>query len=278
MSLFRALFGGRKKETGPIRDVAALSAGFDRAALHVVKIGEPSTSHLGGDPRLPSGVSWPRRDGDPLRFLARLSLADLHAKEPVPWLPATGALLFFYDVDKQPWGFDPADRGGWSVLHVADEPPAAPAPARESDGLLACLPVTFNRIQVLPSPNRPEVEALNLSNRECDAYCELLDRPFRGLPRHQLSGFPSPVQDDSMELECQLASNGVYCGTPEGYASARARELKNGAANWRLLFQMDSDDDLGVMWGDAGLLYFWIEESAARQGDFSNVWLVLQCG
>jgi uncharacterized protein YwqG len=40
---------------------------------------------------------------------------------------------------------------------------------------------------------------------------------------------------------------------------------------------MDSDDDLGVMWGDLGTLYFWVQESAARKGDFSNVWLVLQC-
>lgn len=41
--------------------------------------------------------------------------------------------------------------------------------------------------------------------------------------------------------------------------------------------QVDSDDDLGVMWGDAGMLYFWVEESAARAGDFSNAWVILQC-
>jgi uncharacterized protein YwqG len=81
-----------------------------------------------------------------------------------------------------------------------------------------------------------------------------------------------------MELECQLASNGVNCGSPEGYATPQAKQLEDGAQNWRLLFQMDSDDDLGVMWGDVGMLYFWIEEAAARRGDFSNVWLVLQCG
>lgn len=48
-------------------------------------------------------------------------------------------------------------------------------------------------------------------------------------------------QGDLMELECQLASNGVNCG--HGYDTPHAKE----------------------------------EEAAARRGDFSKVWLVLQC-
>src|SRR5262249_16673268 len=100
---------------------------------------------------------------------------------------------------------------------------------------------------------------------------------FQGHPKHQLLGLPSPVQGDQMELECQLASNGIYCGNPEGYATSRAKQLENGAGNWRLLFQMDSDDELGVLWGDGGMLYFWVEQAPAKRGDFSNVWLVLQC-
>ncbi len=36
------------------------------------------------------------------------------------WLPRIGLLLFFYDMETEPWGFDPEDRGGWSVIHVPD--------------------------------------------------------------------------------------------------------------------------------------------------------------
>jgi len=187
-------------------------------------------------------------------------------------------LLFFYDDDKQPWGFDPADRGGWAVLHVPDVSATATQPAHESSGLLPYSSVALQSIQVLPSGERPDVQALNLADDEFDKYVEIADQRFRGFPKHQLLGLPSPVQDDAMELQCQLASNGVNCGSPEGYATARAKQLEGGAQNWRLLLQMDSDDDLGVMWGDVGMLYFWIEEAAARNGDFSNVWLVLQCG
>ena len=42
--------------------------------------------------------------------------------------------------------------------------------------------------------------------------------------------------------------------------------------------QIDTDDELNVMWGDAGMIYFWVEEDKARKGDFSNTWLVRQCG
>ncbi len=249
-----------------------------RVAVHVVRGDAPTRSHLGGAPGLPPDIAWPQRESRKLRFLARLSLTELQAAAATDWLPQSGALLFFYDDDKQPWGFDPADRGGWAVLHVPDIPASSRLPVPESSELLPYSSVALRRIEALPSGERPEVQALNLSDSEFDEYVEIADQRFGGLPKHQVLGLPSPMQGDSMELECQLASNGVNCGSPEGYATARAKQLEAGAQNWRLLFQMDSDDDLGVMWGDVGMLYFWIEEAAARRGDFSNVWLVLQCG
>jgi uncharacterized protein YwqG len=80
-----------------------------------------------------------------------------------------------------------------------------------------------------------------------------------------------------MELDCQLASNGIYVGNPEGYQDPRRAELEAGAAEWKLLLQLDTDDDTGWMWGDTGTLYYWIRESDARRGDFSNVWFSYQC-
>ena len=101
---------------------------------------------------------------------------------------------------------------------------------------------------------------------------------FRQQPKHQLFGYPVPLQDDSMELGCQLAANGIYVGDPEGYQTARARELAAGAADWRLLLQLDSDGAVGMTWGDLGTLYFWVREAEAQTGDFGNVWMILQCG
>jgi uncharacterized protein YwqG len=43
------------------------------------------------------------------------------------------------------------------------------------------------------------------------------------------------------------------------------------------LLQLDTDDDAGIMWGDCGMLYFWVRAEEAAIGDFRNPWLILQC-
>ena len=80
-----------------------------------------------------------------------------------------------------------------------------------------------------------------------------------------------------MEDECQLASHGIYVGDAEGHKDPRAPSLKAGAKDWKLLLQLDTDDDIGWMWGDVGTLYFWVREQDAQAGDFSRVWMVFQC-
>jgi uncharacterized protein YwqG len=98
-----------------------------------------------------------------------------------------------------------------------------------------------------------------------------------GPTQHRLLGHPQLIQNP-MELECQLASNGVYCGGPEGYESEKAKHLQSGAADWRLLLQIDTDEEgPGWMWGDVGRIYFWIKEHDLKNLRFRDAWLILQC-
>jgi uncharacterized protein YwqG len=101
--------------------------------------------------------------------------------------------------------------------------------------------------------------SLVLNENEADAfdgfYQELLQENGGLAPVHQLFGHSYSIQGD-MTLECQLVTNGLYCGNPTGYNDPRAEELAPGAADWRLLLQIDSDDDLDLLWGDSGMLYF----------------------
>jgi len=95
--------------------------------------------------------------------------------------------------------------------------------------------------------------------------------------RHGMFGWPDEVQGD-MRLQCQLASNGIYCGDLTHYDHPRFAELEDGQQNWVLLLQIDTDEDgPGWMWGDCGRLYFWIHEVAFEACDFDNAWVVLQC-
>lgn len=239
-------------------------------------------SRLGG---LPDGLpfaDWPKRNGAPLAFLGQIDLDEIRSANGPDWLPADGSLLFFYDAAEQPWGFDPADRGGWRVLHLPMD--GQPSDSAGATGAPPLPPLPEKRLsahasQSLPQANsdRVGIDLQGLTDGEFDSVFDASSAHYGRFPAHQVGGYANPIQGDDMELEAQLVSNGIYCGDPEGYQSPRAQELKGGAEDWRLLLQLDSDDDVAMMWGDGGRLYFWIREQDARRTDFSNVWMVLQC-
>ena len=263
----------------PVRDLTSLLNPLAAPALHLVHSRESSRSHLGGEPRLPQNVAWPQNDGKPLDFIARLSIAELRAMHPIEWLPQSGALLFFYSIAGDAWGFDPKDRGKFAVLHVPDLSEAVPCKiARDPATPIREQNVAIRLVSTYPSDERtPGLESLELTDQELEDLSNMTEAMFRGEPKHQVAGYPSPVQGDGMELECQLVTNGVYCGNAKSHRDPRAKELEAGAANWRLLLQFDTDDGLDIMWGDSGTLYFWVEEQKSRVGDFSNAWIVQQC-
>ncbi|MDH3619457.1 MAG: YwqG family protein [Gammaproteobacteria bacterium] len=232
---------------------------------------ESGTSFIGGPPPLPVNADWPRRGERLLTFIACIDLDEVRQTKTIPWLPDRGRLLFFYDTEEQPWGFDPKDADGWKVLLVEDG-----AATEKAEGpSLNRIGLNFRRFDSLPDIQRFDDLGLVISEQEEDDWfdgdMQIGHAPF------QIGGYPNPVQNDTMELECQLVSNGLYCGDSTGYKDPRAAELAECADEWRLLLQLDSEDDLGEMWGDCGLIYFWIRETDARAANFDKAWLVLQC-
>ena len=227
---------------------------------------------------MPESLEWPTWNGVSQSFLAQIDLADLQRTLP-SCLPVTGFLYFFYDFEQSAWGFDPKDLGTWRVLYHPGSLTNVRERSAPSDlppeGIYPPKPVCPQRIELLPDlerlPSRLEWQS------EGQAYDALRREAFDGMTCHQMLGFPTPIQNDTMELECQLASNGVYVGSPEGYRDPRVADLRSGASEWKLLLQLDSDNDTGWMWGDVGTIYFWIKESDASQADFSKVWMIFQC-
>lgn len=237
-------------------------------------------TRIGGRPDLPDEVEWPRRQGRPLSFLGQLNLADVFGMVAADVLPAHGFLYFFYDSERQPWGFDPEDSGSWSVIYAeVDESQLGretwPEELSEQGRFQACR-VEARDALTLPPWESDTIQKLELLEEEDDRYMDLLDDLAPEEPVHQLLGYPDPIQGD-MALECQLASNGIYCGDTSAYEHPRRHELEPGAEDWRLLLQVESDENAGMMWGDAGRLYFWIRIGDLLKRDFSRVWLILQC-
>jgi uncharacterized protein YwqG len=246
--------------------------------------GEVGTSRLGGLPDLPSTTEWPSNDDEPLSFIAQINLRDVHECDLEGVLPADGLLSFFYDaVNQSAWGFSPADHGAFAVLYT---PPSSHLVRRDAPSTLPPSGV-FRPVRLTPDTELTFVpwesftaEAIGMSHAQALEYGEIFeedDEDYEPQVMHRLLGHPDHVQGD-MQLECQLVTNGLYCGDASGYKDPRGEDLKPGAGQWRLLLQIDSEDAAGMMWGDVGRLYYWIKESDLAARDWELSWLVLQCG
>jgi uncharacterized protein YwqG len=233
-------------------------------------------SRIGGEPDLPADFPWPRYEGLALSFIAQLDLADFVVFADVLPLPSSGSLFFFYDSDQRAGGYDPKHRGSALVAYIPDSVPLVRTRVPDDVAQLgrfslgavhASLDRTIGEFDPPLSPE--ELEALN--------QFIIADLTVSSAPSHQLGGNPEAIQGP-MEAECSLASNGIYCGSAflPG-AEEVIRELERRASEWRLLLQVDTDDDLGMMWGDCGRLYYWIREEDLLQRAFERAWLILQC-
>ncbi len=248
-----------------------------RLGLHLSQKEGPSRSYLGGDPLLPSDLAWPSVEGRPMRFIGRISLHEAHVCARLPQLPDEGALLFFYDSDSLPGGWDPNDKDRFAVLHLPDlATPLAP------ETLTAMTPtargVGFSSALTYPSSwEHPAVEALGLSDEELDEYESFTDAVYGGKPRHQLCGNPSTIQGEGMELICQLASSGYFCGSDWSHLGEVMPQMEDAAKRWQLVLQIDSDEELGFDWGDAGTVYFWAPADSQNKLQIHAAWVAMQC-
>jgi uncharacterized protein YwqG len=196
-------------------------------------------------------------------------------------LPTGGILYFFYDSEQSTWGFDPKDKGSWAVLYAEDRSDVTSGITYPKDvpdyARYRSVPVAPQAGASIPDPSRilPDLSLADEQEYQVmDVYGQFSERHG---PHHQLLGHPAPIQDD-MDIECQLVSHGVYCGDLTSWDDPRVKALESGASEWRLLFQVDSDESVRMMWGDCGRLYFWIRADDLRRRDFSGVWMILQCG
>lgn len=232
-----------------------------------------STSKIGGVPDLPPGVDWPEWDDCPLPLIAQIRLADIGPYDRSGELPQKGMLSFFFNEDALD-SYPPAHES-WRVLYHDDAHHRPGASSSEEQFVYPTCAVEFSTALTLPPFESLFLERLGLSytafqrdtppeqRREADAYIHLTTQldAFYGStsPYHQLLGHPCQIQGDLLQ-ECQ-----------------RDAHAKGDPTNWRLLLQVDSDDDAQMMWGDVGMLYFYIPQQALIARDFSEVHLVMQC-
>lgn len=218
----------------------------------------PVTSKLGGLPFTPLYTDWPSAMIEkgtkkrPMAFVGQFNFAEIVEAVPelVGVVPSQGLLQLFYDVEEFPWGTYPNDfnhiRINWfpdleEYRHEAMATPVDSYPVKEFG------------LKFSYRPSFPEPYELDIPEEVESVYWETLIHDSH----HQIAGYPSAIQDDPLDGFEQLnASNG---------------------APWQLLLQIDSDEVMGLNWGDAGTIYLCIAADSLATADLSQSRLTLQC-
>ncbi|MBI3929071.1 MAG: DUF1963 domain-containing protein [Armatimonadetes bacterium] len=209
------------------------------------------SSRFGGWPYLTAVDAYPfRADGAPLYLLAQLNFEELPALDR--W-PRQGLLqLFVSDDDLHGLDLDePLEQTGFQVRYY---PEIRSSALVEEFGFVPdpdMLPISegcalaFHRREGPVTLTDFRAEALLPEILESDELYELYEGTFPS-GGHRLGGYPFFTQQD-------LRSYGQHL------------------RDYELLLQMDTDDEVGMMWGDCGVGNFFIRPADLERRDFSRV-------
>lgn len=273
-----------RKGSLKMTDILEKMKGFMKNSVDIdFKFGESvpcGGSKFGGRPDVPEGFEWTVFDDMPLSFIAQFDLSEVSAYDKDGLLPKEGVLSFFYEIDSMgmDWGFDPKTEGCARVFYFPPEAKLSPAPfpeELEEEYRLPEAKAVMSSKMFYPDPC-DDTEEYGLTEEEEDEYFDAYDEISDELPGRisKLLGHPNLIQD-SIPLECELVSRGIYTGS--GYPEI-TEEMKEAAKEWVLVFQLDSfDDECNLMFGDDGRIYWYIKKSDLANKRFDKAHLVLQC-
>ncbi|MBN8822380.1 MULTISPECIES: YwqG family protein [unclassified Spirosoma] len=251
---------------------------------------------IGGRPDLPKEISWVTENNivettekkflifnskkeeaktKPLSFIAQINLSETSLFDKDNLLPSTGLLYFFYSAEQEVWGFDYIDKNKFKVIYWNGDIKQLsrvdfPSDLPEYSCYKPCSVDIASEIS-LPSYGHEVYE--DFADGEDDIFWEDV---YNDRNLNKLLGYSDNIQNE-MELECELVTNGLYRGDPSGYNDLKVKALEPNAKNWRLLLQIDSNEENEMMWGDCGRLYFWIKKDDLLNKQFDKSWFSLQC-
>ena len=247
-----------------------------------------------GTPDLPADFDWPHYKGTdfegvtknrPLAFLAQINLGEAAPYDRTGLLPKTGVLSFFYETVSMEWGFELKSEGYARVYYFPETEGLVPTqiPEETKEWSVGEQALTFaDAVSLLSS-----FAYSRRSGKEVDwdTYNELRAEFGYDAAAHEdnpmkMLGYADEIQNE-MEPECELYSRGIDGDMHEELSEeAYAELMKTSVDRWVLLLQMGTvaDEDTELMYGDCGLIYFWIRKEDLAARNFNYVRLILQCG
>lgn len=232
-------------------------------------------SKVGGKPDLPVDLLWPvDHDEAPLSFLAQINLAEIDPAIVETALPTNGILYFFYSATQEFWGDSMEGADKFRSFYIGDTHRLKRTDFPESlvEGIFPACAVRFKYGYSLPNWEHNFV-AEKLEKTEKDPYIDISS--VHQWSRTKLLGHANNVQGP-MEFECEQVTNGYTWKDTQNETIRQA--IKERQYEWTLLFQLDSEREPDMCWGDVGRLFFWIRKSDLKNHRFDKTWMMLQCG
>lgn len=239
--------------------------GVLQTAVRLAPGGEGRTTFFPA-PELPPGMTWPTSGKHPLHCVLKLDLAEVAEVESLDWLPSEGDLLFFYNAEDRKGVWDSSNPKDIQVIYMPPGTATVPVPVRYKNKFKT-KQASLASIRTYPATDHPDFPGID--KPEWDSYDDWTEQTDQA--GHRVGGYAFPIQEDMTEGAEELYH--------QAYAAPDAVRLEEEKAGrrWKLLLQLDSDDSLNSLWGDAGMLYYWIREEDARAHDFSKVVMIMQC-
>src|SRR5690606_14890842 len=100
-------------------------------------------------------------------------------------------------------------------------------------------------------------------------------------PTHQIYGYPRLIQNP-LQYECVVDTQDINRVRKDGKIEFHRSDgelvnIESEMMKWQFLFQVDTDEDLNVIWGDMGTLYVCIPTTSLISHDFDASHTIMQC-
>jgi uncharacterized protein YwqG len=215
-------------------------------------------SKVGGAPYLPTDVTYPvNAEGANLVFLAQINFEELPALAP---FPAKG-LLQFYINDDDLYGMDFDEGEKQENFRVLFFPEVI-----KNEKSLQNTSKMLRDYDLLPHhPETPHPLQFELAEEIAPSTDFRFYQHFTPNFFQQFGEKEWDVMDDFGRV---VRAQGHKVG---GYAYFTQDDPRRKDDPMLLLFQLDSDEGMDLMWGDMGVGHFFIREKDLKAADFSKV-------
>lgn len=266
----------------PLRDF--LIANFKYGIrIHSNSAAGSCISKLGGIPLIGKQEEWPRNPKTriPLLFLMQINLSEIQLIDSVQEMPSDGLLSFYFDPNS--WNV-----GLVKYYNKIDNLISANLPEdfkkdekrrklkwwkrvlTRSNNLKIfdekC--IQFEKVLTVPSWDSIQVQLFQKENNLMDEYLGINDEFIDFISKenetnHQIFGHYWSWQTSSYEL---------ILDDPKGkYPKNVSKDKLKEGLNWRLLAQIDSDENTKMNWMGGGKLLFFIKHQDLKKWKFDDI-------